>query len=59
MMLKVSADERKRDIIAASSGNHAQDVHVAKKALGISRRNTGCWLSGCLPRSEVVEEAAR
>lgn len=37
-MAKLSAEEKKRGVVAASAGNHAQGVAVAAKALGIKAR---------------------
>ena len=37
-MAKLSADEKKRGVVAASAGNHAQGVAVAAKSLGIKAR---------------------
>src|SRR6478672_4415497 len=37
-MAKLTAEEKKRGVVAASAGNHAQGVAVAAKALGIKAR---------------------
>ena len=37
-MARLTADEKKRGVVAASAGNHAQGVAVAAKSLGINAR---------------------